>query len=318
MQVIAWPGKLLGLSRILAVAALAALFAGPVLGQGPTPETGVTIFPGGAYVSYNSIFTARKVVSSSVNSRSVTLRPTFSHEVPLTFAWGFRTDFQLTVVVPIVNNRFTSPGASGVGGTGLGDMLITVKYRFYRADSQRGTTQATFSVGPKLPTGRTRLRDGNGDRLPIGLQLGSGSTDLYLGGNFTYTGLFGIKKLVADESLTYIWRSEGSQNMRLGSTLESRFWLTYRPYQSEKVDKEVWIGPALTWQHSARDRQAGVSQPNSGGDIVYLGVTTFVSPVAGIHLWFGVDFPVVQATNLSPTDVKRRFSVGITKQFSFR
>ena len=111
--------------------------------QGPTPETGATLFPGGAYISYNSIFTTRGLAAGSEAKLPITARPTFMHEIPLTFAWGFRRDFQLTVVVPIVNTRFEA-SASGrtnrPGGTGLGDVLVLLKYRFLRLDSERGTT----------------------------------------------------------------------------------------------------------------------------------------------------------------------------------
>jgi hypothetical protein len=238
------------------------------------------------------------------------------------FSWGIRRDFQLTAVVPIVTTRFEvsacgSPGSPPVrlGGTGLGDTMVFLKYRFLRLDSERGTTQASVSLGPKLPTGRTSLRDRAGVLLPAGLQPGSGSTDLFLNVSGTYTGLFHIERLVADESITYLWRSQGTQGMQLGSSLESRFWLSYRPYQSPSVDKEWWIGPALTWQHAGDDRQAGVRQADSGGDALLLGITTYLSPRAGMTLWFGVDFPVAQTTGVAQMQMKRRYSFGITQQF---
>jgi len=46
--------------------------------------------------------------------------------------------------------------APTAGGTGLGDVMVLVKYRFYRRDSPRGTTQTSITVGPKIPTGRTK------------------------------------------------------------------------------------------------------------------------------------------------------------------
>ena len=87
-----------------------------------------------------------------------TARPTFSHEGDINFTWGFYKNFDLTLVLPIVTSHFSPPGAPQVGGTGLGDLLVLAKYRFYRRDSPRGTTQASVTLGPKLPTGRTDLR----------------------------------------------------------------------------------------------------------------------------------------------------------------
>jgi len=68
-----------------------------------------------------------------------------------------------------------------------------IKYRFYRKDSPRGTTQAFVTFGPKTSTGATHLTDGNGSLLPVSLQLGSGSTDLQA--NWTYTGMFNDRSL---------------------------------------------------------------------------------------------------------------------------
>lgn len=304
--------------------ALCALTIGPARAQGPTPETGATLFPGGAYVSYDSTLTTRRTVSRA-SPLSLAVRPMFEHEAPFTFSWGIRRDFQLTAVVPIVTTRFDAfaAGLSGsapatVGGTGLGDILFFLKYRFLRRDSERGTTQASVSLGPKLPTGRTSLRDRAGLLLPAGLQPGSGSADLFLSVSGTYTGLFHVERLVADESLTYLWRSEGTQRTRLGSSLESRFWLSYRPYQSPSVDKEWWVGPAVTWRHLGDDREGGIRQANSGGDALLLGITTYVSPRAGMNLWFGVDFPMAQTTNRAQIEMKRRYSFGITQQFRLR
>src|SRR5437899_12766340 len=88
---------------------------------------------------------------------------------------------------------------------------LVVKYRFYRRDSQRGTTQASVTFGPKVPTGRADLIDTNGKRLPAALQPGSGSTDLFLAANWTYTGLFNLRRLVADEDFHSLVRSQGTQ-----------------------------------------------------------------------------------------------------------
>ena len=79
---------------------------------------------------------------------------TFSHEGDFKFTWGFHRNFDLTILVPIVTNHFKAR-ATDRGGTGLGDAMVLVKYRFYRRDSRRGTTQASVTFGPKIPTGRT-------------------------------------------------------------------------------------------------------------------------------------------------------------------
>jgi hypothetical protein len=284
-------------------------------GQGPAPETAPPLFPGGGLISYNSIFTTRGLMPVLSDRVPVTARPTFSHEGDFNFTWGFYRNFDLTILVPIVTNHFEMSGTTTIGGTGLGDAMVLVKYRFYRRDSPRGTTQASVTFGPKIPTGLTDLTDGNAARLPSSLQPGSGSTDLLLAANWTHTGLFNIKRLVADGDFHSLIRSRGAQQTRLGSDIQSRFWLSYRPYESKNVTREWFIGPVLTWLHSQNDRIAGVTQSGSGGDVLLAGVTTYVGVRPGMHFWLGMDWDAVHSTGAMFMPARRHISFGITQQF---
>lgn len=201
------------------------------------PRNRSPLFPGDGLISYNSIFTTRRLLPQSAGNIPATARPTFAHEAD-NFTWGFYRNLDLTILVPIVTNRFQMVSTPTLGGTGLGDAMALVKYRFYRRDSQRGATQASVTLGPKLPTGRTGLIDIMGRPLPASLQPGSGSTDLFLAANWTYTGLFNVRRLVADEDFHSLLRSQGTQQTRLGSDIESRFWLSYRPYEAKNVTRE--------------------------------------------------------------------------------
>jgi len=40
---------------------------------------------------------------------------------------------------------------------------------------------------------------------------------------------------VADEDFHSLIHSQGTQQTRLGNDIESRFWLSYRPYESKNV-----------------------------------------------------------------------------------
>ncbi len=289
--------------------------ASPASGQGPAPETAPPLFPGGGLISYNSIFTTRGLTARSSGNVPITARPTFAHDGDFNFTWGFYRNFDLTILVPITTNHFEVAGTPAVGGTGLGDAMLLAKYRFYRRDSERGTTQASVTLGPKIPTGQTDLTDSNGNRLPASLQPGSGSTDFFLAANWTYTGLFNVKRLVADEDFHSLIRSQGTQATRLGSDIESRFWLSYRPYESKNVAREWFIGPVLTWLHAQDDRTARVTQRGSGGDVLLAGITTYVGVRPGMHLWLGMDWGVAHSTGALFMPVHRHISLGITQQF---
>ena len=301
--------------RLILLAFLAAGIAPCAFSQGPMPEEGATLFPSGAFISYSSIFTTgRFEPGTDSDTPGARTRPTFQHEVPLTFSMALRRDVQFTAVVPIVTKRVKLPDTE-FGGTGLGDALVSLKHRFLRRDSERGTTQAAVTVGPKLPTGATGQRDSQGSLLPIQLQPGSGSTDFFVKVNGTYTGLFNLRRLVADGSVSYFFRTEGSRDTRLGNAMEARLWLPYRPYQAKTLGAEWFLGPSLTWQHRDRDRQSGVRQLFTGGDSLTLGFTSYVSPVGGLVFWVGLEFPIYQNSNGAPHDLSRRINVGVTKQF---
>lgn len=283
--------------------------------QGPAPETAPTLFPGGVLISYNSVFATRGLMPGISAGIPANARPTFSREGDLNLRWGFRRDFNLIILIPVITNRFRTASTRAAGGTGLGDAMVLVKYRFYRRDSERGTTQASVTLGPKIPTGRTNLTDWSRRLLPTGVQPGSGSSDLFLAANWTYTGLFNIKRLVADEDLHSLLRSQGTQGMRLGSSVASRFWLSYRPYQSKNIDREWFVGPALTWLHYQDNRISGVTQYGSGGDALLAGATTYVTVRPGMHLWLGADWNIAHSTGTSFRPVRRHISFGITQQF---
>jgi hypothetical protein len=308
--------SLLGQARIsILIAFVIALLAAKARAQGPAPETAPPLFPGGGLLSYNSIFTTRGPMQGPSGFISPTARPTFEHEGDFNFTWGFHHDFDLTILVPIVTNQFEMRGMPAIRGTGLGDAMLLAKYRFCRRDSARGTTQTSFTIGPKLPTGRTSLVDANDKLLPASLQPGSGSTDLFATANWTYTGLFNLRRLVADEDFHALLRSQGTQKTRLGSDIESRFWLSYRPYESRNVAREWFIGPVLTWTHSQDDRVAGIMQSGSGGDILLAGITTYVGLRPGMHVWLGADWDVAHSTGMQFMPIRRHISFGITQQF---
>jgi hypothetical protein len=299
-----------------ALLSFGALLCVPVAeGQGAAPETAPPLFPGGGLISYSSNFNTRGLIPDSSAGIPATARPTFAHEGDFNFTWGFHPNFDLTILVPVMTNHFEMPNVGTVGGSGLGDVMAVVKYRFYRRDSQRGTTQASVTVGPKIPSGRTDLRGTNGILLPATLQPGSGSTDFFLAANWTYTGLFNLKRLVADEDFHSLLRSEGTQSTRLGSNIDSRFWLSYRPYESKNVAREWFIGPVLRWLHSGDDRIAGISQGGSGGDVLLAGATTYFGVRPGMHVWLGVDWDVAHSNGALFTPVRRHLSFGITQQF---
>lgn len=81
--------------------------------------------------------------------------------------------------VPWEESRLDRPGEAGETASGLGDVVVSVKHRFYRWVGPWADRHAAVEVGIKLPTGATDRPLDPG--LPIvlrhRLQPGTGSTD---------------------------------------------------------------------------------------------------------------------------------------------
>jgi hypothetical protein len=56
-----------------------------------------------------------------------------------------------------VTNHFDVAGVPGVGGTGLGDAMVLVKYRLYRRDSERGKGLESLAGSQTMVTVRGQL-----------------------------------------------------------------------------------------------------------------------------------------------------------------
>jgi hypothetical protein len=133
--------------------------------------------------------------------------------------------------------------------------------------------------------------------------------------NWTYTGLFNFRRLVADEDFHSLLRSTGTQATNLGNDLESRFWLSYRPYEAKDGLREWFIGPDLTWLYSQNESVSGITQSGSGANALLAGATTYVGIRPGMHLWFGMDWAVAHSTGTTSMPIRRHISFGVTQQF---
>jgi hypothetical protein len=283
--------------------------------QGPMPEEGATLFPHGALISFGStLVSGAQLDSPAAGASEPGTHPDFSASMPLTFSWSFLRDWQLTAEVPIVTKRIESAQLSH-SETGVGDALITLKHRFLRLDSERGTTQMSVTIGPKLQTGSAARRTQGGALLSPRMQPGTGTTDLFVKTNVTYTGLFNSRRLVADPSFSYLKRFGTVNGVRQGDETEVRLWVHYRPLQTQLVGGEWFIGPTVTWEHAARNLQGEIREPATGFDVVSVGLTSYVSPWGGLVFWAGIDFPVAQDWNGATFERSRRIHLGFTKQF---
>ncbi|MDA2930815.1 hypothetical protein MYX84_12870 [Acidobacteria bacterium AH-259-O06] len=294
-------------------------FAHFAVAQGVSPQTGTTLFQGGSFLNFNSVFLGReKLRIDGQEAEDPQNRDVFVNVFPLNWGWGFWHDHQILISIPLVRKDldFTGPGGgrtTGLGGSGVGDIFVLYKHRFLRLDRAGGTTQVAFTVGPKLPIGSTKELDQEGKLLPPPLQPGSGSTDVL----FAVAGSHVIQKFTVNVSSTYKLNTEGAQNLKQGNLFELRSLINYRSWQAPFPGPELWLGPIFSYEVLQRDRVNGVPTVNSGGRQLFTGLFILFDPKPDWLFNFNIEFPVVQDLNGIQLGLKPRISFGIIKQLFF-
>ena len=71
----------------------------------------------------------------------------------------------------------------------------------------------------------------------------------------------------------------------------------------------------LSWLNTRDDRVSGVTEAGSGGNVLLVGLTTYVGLRPGMHAWLGMDWDVAHSAGAQFMPVRSHISFGITQQF---
>lgn len=242
--------------------------------------------------------------------------------------YGVSDDFTLALNLPYVWRASIRAGEHGHAGgaavntvtdhgdsAGLGDLTVLGKYRFA---AHPDGLQAAALFGLKLPTGDTRNTDRQGERFGTEHQPGSGSWDPLLGAALTWP----LRSARLDASVLYTFSTEGAQDTELGNRASYGVSLSYR---IGGEDDHHGDGSSAPHHHSAWDavlelngewegkqRIAGVTDPDSGGNVLYLSPGVRFASSAG---WSGVlslGLPVAQDIGLSHPERDYRLIAGLS------
>ncbi len=188
-----------------------------------------------------------------------------------TFDYTFNRDWGVNVLVPLVD-RHHDHIQNGAGGptpeswefTELGDLRVMARRRLSTVENPDTTSVATsgLNFGVKLPTGRTDVRNAEGELAERTLQPGSGTTDAVLGSYYS--------QHLPTRNLS--WFVQGLAQLPLNSHDE------YRPGNRLGVDAgirydlgdKVGLLLQLNSLFKARDRGAQAEPGDTGGKFVFL------------------------------------------------
>lgn len=168
------------------------------------------------------------------------------------------------VRVPYLESRLKQPGAAKETASGLGDVVVSVKHRFYRWVGPWADRHAAVEVGLKLPSGATD--QAAGPELPVSLwnrlQPGTGSTD----------GLVDVvyqqarRRFVFAADAGYRYNTEGDEGYRRGDEAQLNLSMNYVlfPREYTRPGHEVFAVLEGTLLDVGKDRLREASLPGTG------------------------------------------------------
>jgi hypothetical protein len=216
----------------------------------------------------------------------------YSTDMIPSVVYGIRDDLSLFLQVPV------SPGnkQEKAHSAGFEDMSFQLEYLFYNGVTSCSSLQATLVGNVTLPTGSSTKTP------PIGF----GSTSFFLGSTLSYT-----------TQQWFVFTSQGailttsSGGTQFGDAVLYQFGFA-RDFPSPSGWIFAWM-VEFDGQHSWKDTIKGKTDPNSGGNVIYLTPSLWMSSKMFI-LQLGVGYPVVQ--HLFGNQLKQRlfidFNFGVT------
>lgn len=244
------------------------------------------------------------------------------------WAYGVTDDFTLGLRLPYVHRENLRTGHHGHGpagntveergdSKGVGDLTILGKYRLSYLQQSEYQTAVLFGI--EAPTGKTHETDRHTERFDTEHQPGSGSWDPLLGVALTRR----FDRFSVDASLLYVFSTKGVQDTKLGDRARYSLGGSYR-LGSEAHHHGA--GTSTHHTHTAWDlilelngvwegkqKIGGVSERDSGGNLVYLSPGVRVVLANGWSGNLAVGFPVVQNIRRSHPENDYRIVAGIGK-----
>jgi hypothetical protein len=178
----------------------------------------------------------------------------------------------------------------GAGETGLGDLLIRTKYRFYRDDVPGGVFHSAVMVGAEFPVGVAGLS--------------SESTDVFAGLSAAFEG----RRWLAFGTGRYRVNTKGTGDVNRGNVFLYDVALGLRPVKTGYYQPDLVLMAELNGQVFAEREVQGRSVDGSAGDRLLAGFGAWVT----YRNWAfkpGVQFPVY--SNVTGGNLEYRFVAAV-------
>ncbi len=213
-------------------------------------------------------------------------------QVPTILGYNPTADGVIDLVVPYVIKELKTPDKRHFDARGVGDISILGKYRFYREDFPRGSTQMALLGGLELPTGATNIRK-DGVKLPPTLQLGSGGVNPSFGLAAGWISAF--HALEGGTQFKYNSRHNG---FRFGTVVNYDLAYEREIYPKWPIENaQLGLLLELNGEHRERDVSGSSKVSASGGDTIFLSPGIQYIFLDNALLETSFQFPVLDAAN---------------------
>ena len=234
------------------------------------------------------------------------------YRIPAIGQYQIMPDATIAVMIPYVEKRrkVTSGGTTSVRSTsGLGDVRVTGKYRFWHKNVPFGVTQAAVFGGLEVPTGSDSELDNVGALLPISLQLGSGSVDPFFGAAIGRTG----RTHSLEGGAQYQVNTKGEE-FELGDTVRYDLTYQYQIFPRQIENSQLNLTVELNGKHVEKHELAGRKVENSGGDTIFVapGLQFLINTVV---FETSVQLPIVEELNGTQPETDYNVLVGLRYLF---
>lgn len=184
--------------------------------------------------------------------------------IDLSIIWHFTPSWMIQVNLPWQTNRLDSEVITT--SRWVGDTGILIKYVFSHPDNSRWYRYLIAGAGLELPTGNNHLKDGSGQRLPMDLQIGSGSTDLLA--SLLWIDQWDTWTVASDWYLKY--STKNRDDYQVGSSLTTAASVAHDLWRNNSAGL-AWVGMGgLRFEQAGSDSDSGSSVSGTGSSTVFL------------------------------------------------
>lgn len=233
-----------------------------------------------------------------------------------TFDYTFNQDWGVNVLVPVVDrhhdhihNDAGGPTPESWDFTELGDVRVMARRRLSTVENPHKPSVATSGIhlGLKLPTGRTDVRNDEGELAERTLQPGSGTTDAVLGAYYSQhlptRNLSWFVQALAQLPLNS--HAEYRPGNRLGFDAGARY----------DVGDRVGLLLQLNTLLKGRDRGAQAEPEDTGGKFVFLSPGLSYAFTQQLQAYAFVQLPIYQNVNGVQLVPRYALALGINTRF---